>query len=375
MDELHRLEALNEGRRAQRLDTQRIIDRYHPKRLRLEVGEVIEETPTCKTLRLVSRDGYLPPFQAGQYVNLFVTVDGVATSRPMAISSSPGERGHYDLTVRKIQNGFVSRYLVDEAKAGDRFDSTGPMGNFYFNPIFHSPDVVFLAGGSGVAPAMSMIRDLLESGADRRFHLIYGSMDLGDVIFRDELDVLAETHDRLTVTTVITNPPEGYDGHRGYITAELIREVVDGEVDGVGDKSWFICGPQAMYPFCAAELGKLGVPARSVRFEANGPPARPEKLAGWPQGLDPDTRVTVRLSDGRSFTTPVGEPLLNALERQGIQLEAACRSGECSLCRCKVVGGTVFEPTEARVRKSDRQYVFVHSCVTFPTSDIELDVG
>ena len=369
-DKIRQLEEINAGRRAAWGETQAIIDRYHPKRLSLEVMEVINETPTSKTLRLKSGTGYLPPFQAGQYINLFVEVDGTNTSRAMAISSSPLERGHYDITVRKIPGGFVSTYLVDDVEVGQRIESTGPMGNFYFNPIHHSGDMVFLAGGSGVAPAMSMIRDLLETDPHRTFSLIYGSMTLDDVIFRDELDDLASRHENLSVSYVITRPPEGYSGHRGFITAELIADILD---DTTG-KTWFICGPQAMYPFCAAELDKLGIPPRSIRFEANGPPANPETLQAWPEGLSPDTEVTVALSDGRSFRTPTKEPLLNALERHGIQLETACRSGECSLCRCKLNQGEVFEPPEARVRKSDRQHGYIHTCVTYPVSDIELEI-
>lgn len=72
---------------------QQTVNQLHPKRLKLTVSEIIEETPTTKTLRLVAVDGgTLPPFQAGQYINLFVDIDGVLTARPYAISSSPSQR-------------------------------------------------------------------------------------------------------------------------------------------------------------------------------------------------------------------------------------------------------------------------------------------
>jgi ferredoxin-NADP reductase len=72
------------------------------KRLELIVSEVREETASAKTLRLVSPRGYLPPFQAGQYINLFVTLAGVRTARPYSIASSPAQTAYYDITVRRV---------------------------------------------------------------------------------------------------------------------------------------------------------------------------------------------------------------------------------------------------------------------------------
>lgn len=80
--------------------------------------------------------------------------------------------------------------------------------------------------------------------------------------------------------------------------------------------------------------------------------------------------MTVR---GRgSFRTHAGEPLLNALERNGFQVENACRSGECSLCRIKILSGEVFNPPQSRLRSSDRAFGWTHACVAYPAGDIEI---
>ena len=79
------------------------------------------------------------------------------------------------------------------------------------------------------------------------------------------------------------------------------------------------------------------------------------------------------LPDGRAIQAPAGEPLLNTLERNGAFSEAACRSGECSLCRLKLIAGEVFQPEEALVRRSDRRHGFIHSCVSYPLSDLEIE--
>lgn len=346
------------------------IARLHPKRLQLRVAEIIDDTPTTRTLRLIAADGgELPPFQAGQYINLFVNIDGVETARPYAISSSPARRSYYDLTVKRAPEGFVSHYLLDRVSTGQALQSSGPMGTFHHNPLFHGDDLVFLAGGSGSAPARSMLLDILDRELPYRFHLIYVNSVESDVIYADELRELAlHNPASFRLTEIITRPGEDYDGYRGRPTTELLQELIG----PVADKMFYICGPTPFNESCASQLRALGVLPRRIRVEANGAPARPSNQEGWPQGISEQDEVTVTVHGRGSFRTRVGEPLLNALERNGYSAENACRSGECSLCRVKVLNGSVFNPREAHLRKSDRDFGWVYSCVAFPTEDIEI---
>lgn len=162
-----------------------------------------------KLLDLYQKNGYLPPFEAGQYINIFVEIDGVRTSRPYSISSSPKQRGYYDITVARIKTGFVSDYLLNKAKIGDIFESTSPAGEFHYNPVFHGKNLVFLAGGSGITPFMSMIHDVLDSGLDRNISLIYGSRTEKTAIFLEELKDLSARHDNFNFTLVVSEPCEG----------------------------------------------------------------------------------------------------------------------------------------------------------------------
>ncbi len=344
------------------------VAQLHPKRLHLVVSKVIKETATTKTLRLVAKSGGLPPFQAGQYINVFVEIDGVQTARPYAISSDPGHLDHYDVTVKRVPDGYVSNYLLDLVVVDMEIITTGPMGSFYHNPLFHGNNLVFIAGGSGVAPARPMIKNIINRQLPYKFHLIYGSRNQSDIIFRNELQALAKKHAFLTVTDVISEPSKGYIGRTGYITADLIKEIA-GPVD---DKMFYLCGPTIMYEFCRAELAKAGVLTKRIRIEANGPPKHPEDQEGWPNNLSPQDSVTITVQGKGSFAAQVGEPLLNSLERNGYKIENACRSGECSLCRVKILSGRVFNPKEAKLRSSDRTFNWCHSCTAFPQEDIEI---
>ena len=264
-----------------------LVNPLHPHRIDVEVVRVRTETPSTRTLRLAPLQGAFPPFRAGQFLNLFLQVDGVATSRPYAISSSPGNPGTWDITVRKVTDGFVSKHLCEKAAVGDRFHVAGPAGFFFHEPMVDSDRVVFLAGGCGITPFMSMIRQAAEGRSSLEMHLLYGNRVPGDIIFLEELRQIAAETENLCLDVVISEPPEGYEGLTGFLTAELIRKQV-GEIDG---KSFFICGPHAMYDLCHAALRELGVPGRRIRRELAGPLPQIEKVEGWPEGLDANKEV------------------------------------------------------------------------------------
>lgn len=350
-----------------------VINSLHPKRLSLKVTAIRQETAFTSTIRLQAVDNKpLPPFQAGQYINLFVTIDGVQTARPYAIASSPAQRDYYDVTVKKAAGGYVSHYLVDRLSSGQIISSSGPMGSFHHNPVFHGNDLVFLAGGSGSVPARSMMLNILEQQLPQRFHLIYSNSYADDVIYAQELRDITAASAALTLTEIITRPTADYQGLSGRLSAERLLNILNTDATALADKMFYICGPTPFNEHCHAILTSLGVPGRRIRIEANGAPKNPQQQPGWPADVSPDDEVMVTVKGKGSFRTRIGEPLLNALERNGYGAENACRSGECSLCRIKLVSGRVFNPQEAHLRQSDRAFGWIYSCVAFPLEDIEV---
>lgn len=343
----------------------RIVSRLHPRRMLLRVTVIVQETPTTKTFRFERTDGPLPPWRPGQYVNLFVDVDGILTSRPYSISSSPGA-DHLDLTVRDKPGGFVAPYLLNEVQVGNELETTGPAGSFYHEPLIDGDQLVFLAGGSGITPFMSILRDAAQTGRTLEIYLLYGCRTPDDVIFGEELAELAASHANLHYTLVISEPPPDYTGLCGFLTADRIREQV-GDVEG---KTFYVCGPNVMYDFCLAALAELGVPGYKIKRELYGPPDDVTREPGWPEGLAADTVFDVHVEGRRTIQAPAGEPLLNSLERYGFVLPAVCRAGECSACRTRLLSGRVFQPAHTGLRESDRKHGYIHACVSYPLEDL-----
>ena len=336
-------------------------------RLRLRVEQVIQETPSTATFRLSPLDSPGPAFRAGQYLTVFVNVSGTATSRAYSIASPPGA-DRIDITVRRKPGGFVSPYLLDEVKPGQVLEAGGPHGTFFHEPAYDSKDIVLLAGGSGVTPMASMIRQAAAEGRDGRIHLLYGSRDPEDIIFKDELLDIAQKHSNIKVDFVISEPPAGYDGPTGFLGADLISSLV-GPVE---DRTFFICGPGKMHELCTAALQQLGVPGRRIKKEAYGPPDDPADLPGWP-GLKPDAEFeVVEERSGRRIKVTAGEPLMNGLERAGLVIPSACRSGECTACRTRLLEGRVFTPDTVARRRIDERAGMIHPCMSYPVSDLKI---
>jgi len=348
--------------------TNQILNNYHPPKIQLAVSEIREESRSTKTMRLSSPEGYLPPFQAGQYINLFLTIDHIKTSRPYSISSSPSQTAYYDITVGRVEDGFVSNYLLDELNIGDLLESTSPAGHFYYNPLYHGKNLVFLAGGTGVTPFISMIREVADRNLNRTIHLVYGSRTEQDILFREELDETCLNHENIRVSHVISEPEAGYQGLQGFISAELLRNLKIDLLDGM----FYICGPEAMYTFCLSELATAGVLRRRTRTEVFGLQKDISQHPGWPDRVSTNQEFQVTIKNRKKFTVRAGEPLLNAFEREGFIIPACCRSGECSLCRARLISGQVFQPAKAKVRKSDRKFGYIHLCASYPLENLEI---
>ena len=345
----------------------RAVELIHPKKMKLELKKVIRETASTKTLRFERIDGALPPFRAGQYVNLFVRMPENLTSRPYSISSAPGAP-HLDLTVRENKEGYVSPYLVGKAAPGDVFDSTGPAGFFCFEPLFDRGDLVFLAGGSGITPFMGMIRNFAEKGWPRKVHLIYGSRDPEDVIFGDEISAITGQFSQLKYTQVMSEPPSSYMGRTGFITAPLLEELLE----TVAGKTFLICGPIPMHKAMNEVLKTLNVPRHKIRRESFGAPPQVSTMPGWKKSVDPKTVFNVEVEGKGTLPAKADEPLLVSLEKAGMVVPTVCRTGQCSYCRTKLVSGKVYTLPDAAVRESDKALGFIHPCATYPQEDLKI---
>jgi ferredoxin-NADP reductase len=236
-----------------------------------EVVEVRPETDRVVTLALEvpDWDGHLP----GQHLDVRLTAeDGYRAERAYSIASSP-DGGRIELAVERLEDGEVSPYLAGELRPGDQLELRGPVGGYFVWEPGRGGPLLLVAGGSGVAPLMAMVRYRAATGREVPARLLYSSRTVEDVIFRGELERLADAGDGLAVTHALTRAqPPGWAGYARRIDAVMLEEVGwrPGERPLI-----YVCGPTRLVEAVAGDLVALGHDPVRVKTERFGPTGVP----------------------------------------------------------------------------------------------------
>jgi len=349
----------------------------HPKCQHLLVADIIEHAKGVKSFILApdkdSGTENLAYFSAGQYLSITLSVGNVVITRPYSLSSSPKEslEGKYMLTVKEVEDGLASRYILDTWEVGTKVTASGPLGEFTYEPLRDAKQIVGLAGGSGITPFRSLSKAIADGDEDADLTLIYGSRTKADALFQDEFQQIAASCSRFRLVNVLSEEPaEGCE--QGFITSDLIRRYAP----KTGECSLFVCGPQAMYNFVDKEIAALGLRRKFVRHELFSEYHNPGKDEDYPAGKDSMFRLTaVVCGEKKEMDCNANDSLLVTMEHNGIAVPAHCRSGICGWCHSRLVSGEVYIPESMEGRRlADFQFGYIHPCCTFPLSDVVIDV-
>ncbi|MDX1654067.1 MAG: benzoate 1,2-dioxygenase electron transfer component BenC [Candidatus Competibacteraceae bacterium] len=195
-------------------------------------------------------------FLPGQYIH--IQVPGSDQARSYSFSSAPGaERATF--LIRNVPNGLMSRYLSETAKAGDRLTMTGPLGSFYLREV--KRPVLMLAGGTGLAPFLSMLELLAEKGCDQPVHMIYGVTRDSDLVKVEALEDYAARIDSFSYTTCVVDEASRHP-RKGYVTHHMDADALhDGDVDV------YLCGPPPMVDAVLRHFDAQGIAPQSFHYE------------------------------------------------------------------------------------------------------------
>ena len=176
------------------------------------------------------------------------------------------------LTVERVDNGEVSPYLVEEFAQGDQFELRGPIGGYFVWTVAMGGPLCLLAGGSGIAPLMAMLRHRERRKVRGPAVLLYSSRSLEDVIYREELDTMARRDPDLRVVNALTRKqPDGWTGYRRRIDKALLADAC---FPPDQNPKIFVCGPTPFVEDVSKFLVELGhdpfPPSRRRRFGPTG---------------------------------------------------------------------------------------------------------
>jgi ferredoxin-NADP reductase len=229
-----------------------------------EVVDVVTETPRVKTI--VFDVPEWPGHRAGQHVDIRLTAeDGYRAERSYSIASAP-DGTRIALTVERLDDGEVSPYLTDELRAGDRIELRGPVGGYFVWEPAQGGPLFLVAGGSGIAPLMSMLRLRSAAGSDVEARLLFSSRSCNEIIYRGELERLRD--DGVVVAHTLTrSQPAGWSGYARRVDREMLADVGPGPEH---EPRVYVCGPTAFVEVVAEELVGLGHEPRAIKTERFG---------------------------------------------------------------------------------------------------------
>ena len=327
--------------------------------LQARVEKVWDETKDARTLTLrpgINWRGY----RAGQHLRVGLPIGGMHHTRTYTISSPPErDDGCITITVKAIAGGRISHHIVRNVLVGAYLPIGLPQGEFYL-PEAQPVKPLFITAGSGVTPAMSMLRSLIaQERLPDSAHIHYSPHEF-DVIFGKELKEMAQRHSRYHLHQVFTHEYGELKQTKGYFSAEqLDRLCPDWK-----EREVYACGPQPLVVALEKHFEQTGM-SRHLhieRFRAELAEVPAEAVGG---------RVRFAKS-GFEIDADAHTNLLRVAEDAGMNPAHGCRMGICHTCNTKLISGCVRDLRTGKVQNEAGSIVQI--CIYATAGDCELDL-
>jgi ferredoxin-NADP reductase len=341
----------------------------------LVVRRIRQETADVKTFVLAPAPPTRFAYEPGQFVTFEFEIDGTRINRCYTLSSSPTRPDVVSITVKRVPGGPVSNYLHDRIAPGSALRAVGPMGDF---TCARRPGqkYLFLSGGSGITPVMSMARAHYDLGTGADIVFLHSARTPADIIFRRELEHMAarEPAFRFAAICEADAPFEPWHGLRGRLSRAHLETVAPDFLE----REIYLCGPAPYMAGVRNLLRDAGFDAARCHEEsfdfAELAATEPEIAAEAAQEIEPARAFKVAFrKSGRVIDCPSDMHILEAARRAGLRLPSSCTKGLCGACKSKLVEGAVDMKHGGGIRQREIDAGMVLICCSKPTSDLVIE--
>lgn len=323
--------------------------------LRAEILAVDRRSPRSVTLTLRPTRQWTG-FEAGQFVQLSTVINGVRHSRCYSPANSAHSPDTIELTLTAHDDGFVSTHLRDNARPGQVVGLQPATGTFTL-PAERPGSMLFVSGGSGITPVLSMLRTLVDEDHRGEVTFVHYARSAEDHPYAAELADIAASRPEWTITTRFTRPQHGGSGER--FAPEHLAAI------DLRDTQVFLCGPPALHDAVSTHLTESGAEA-NLHTE--------QFVLVPPSSVDDDAPAHGQLSFAGSGTETQnsGASILEQAESAGLTPEFGCRMGICFSCTAvKKSGLTKNILTGETDTESDKH---IQLCISKPVGDCVIDI-
>lgn len=331
-----------------------------------------QETPDCISFTLTSEEQDKTfSFIAGQFVTLGVEIDGNTEYRAYSLSSLSNQT-EMQFTVKRVAGGKVSNYLNDHLQVGQSLQVLPPAGQFHIEQP-HTDKILLLSAGCGITPVMSMAKTLLADSQDcTEIHFIHAATCAEQLIYHAELQQMEQQHPRFKLDIMLEDAT-----NTDYLEGRLTQAALANYCPDIASRTAFLCGPVGFMQAMKENLAALDMdmtlfyqesftPAESTQPEVEDTKSKAAALA----------HATVFVpSFGTETKIVTGSLLIDALESAKVPVIAACRSGICGSCKCKVTNGDFTRTSSETLTEQEIAEGFVLACSCQIHSDVEVSLN
>lgn len=334
----------------------------------LKVISVVNITANAKQLVLEPMNGWQPQYEAGQFITLLFDTEFGEKRRSYSFSSAPLLHEPLSITVKKMDNGEFSRYILAHTKPGDVLKTSGISGLFVLpEKSKHIHEFCFIAAGSGITPCFSLIKTLLAT-SEYKVTLIYSNKTEEDALFYTDLKQLLEIYpDRLNIKFLFSNASSIYNSR---LSQWLLEQLLETYISDKKKTRFYVCGPfEYMQTVTITLLNN--VPPQNIIKESFS--TLPRLVIPKPPDLTAH-KATIHI-DNKEYTVDVQYPqtILAAAKQNRIGLPYSCEAGRCSSCVATCTKGKVWMAYNEVLTDDEVEKGRVLVCQAFPVDgDVEI---
>lgn len=335
---------------------------------KLRVASIEQLTPLSKkvTFELPASISSNYSFKSGQYVSLELNIEDKKIRRSYSICSPSSQSNQFSIGVKEIVDGYGSKYINQSIKAGDELEVSTPEGGFLLGDISSQNQYVFIAGGSGITPILSMLYELL-SNTTALVYLKYSTLSQEETMFYSELKELESKYPNLRIDFLYTNGENVLNENN---LAEWIKSL------GVSNFNVWVCGPAGIISATEKACLLIGLaPEKFHREYFTAKSAEDMHSASVGSGSDaplsPGEAAEIEIKyEGKKlkFTCQYNETILDAALNAGGDPPYSCLVAACSTCRAMVKTGNIEMKDRDALSDKDIAKGFVLTCQSMPRS-------
>lgn len=329
--------------------------------LQLKVEAIKWELPDTATFFLKETSGKKISYKAGQFITLVFTHHDEEIRRSYSLSSSPDE-DLLSITVKRIANGEISRFMLTKVNTGDILNAVEPAGRFTIADYKTEREILLFAAGSGIVPIFSQLKYALSHTGNSRFTLIYSNLNGHSILFKVELDVLAKKHPgRFKIIHQLSSEANRLNN---LVVERLVRNEVKGDL---AKAEIYTCGPFTYMRMVRLTLLYMGLEPGQIRkenFVLETIPVTASKKTYPPRNI----RIHFK-SEMHDLVVGENQSILQAALQNNIQLPYSCRVGDCSTCAAKCKSGKVEMAKNDVLTDADLAEGWILTCTSHAVSD------